>query len=271
MKTVYVMLLLLFSFTLSGQDAPAKPAQDTAELPSPETPIPETRTVQFSVFVWPEGGIVNDETTFSGVPRVFYDAPGGHSTMVPLYINRSTPMLTYTGPQPLILYDVERQWIPPPAEAPPGTPPTQQINRTPRVIVKFPDGLNRAMVIVFPSRREGTVLESVLLPYGTERVQPGMTRILNGTDRELALKFSAEDGEPLILRPGRPFDFKPADYSDDPYPRIFLYGLDESRRLRLMHTNRINFQEESSNFFIVIPEGVRRVRIKSLGSFVNGK
>jgi hypothetical protein len=256
---------------LFGQP-PAAPAPGGGEAPPPGTPPPEAaRTVQFSVFVWPEGGVMNEESHLFGPPRVFYDAPDGNMTLVPLYLNRSTPLLTYQGPQPLNLYDIDRAWIPPPEDAPPGTPPVIQITRTPRVVANFPEGLDRAMIIVFPGRRNGVVLQSILLPYGTENVRPGMSRILNGTDQELALRFSDQDENPLILRPGRPFDFRPGDYTQDPYPRIFIYGLDENRRLRLMHTNRINFQGENTNFFIVIPEGVRRVRIKSLGSFENGE
>ncbi len=270
MKTCSMSCLLLWTLSLQGQE----PANSTGQAPadaSPAMTIPEMRTVRFSVFVWPEGGISHGGSTFSGIPRVFYDAPDGNLTMVPLYINRSTPMLTYTGPQPLVLYDIDREWTSPPGDAPPGTAPSVLNKRIPRVLAEFPEDMDRAMVIVFPSRRDGTVLHSVLLAYGTENVRPGMSRILNGTDRELALKFSAEDGQALRLRPGRPFDFKPGDYTPDPYPRIFIYGLDEARRLRLMHTNRINFRDESSNFFIVIPEGVRRVRIKSLGSFEDPK
>jgi len=266
MKTCCAVCLSMMSFFLMGQPVPDKPEVTTTEV-TQDSPVPEERTVQFSVFVWSEGGLTNDQTTFSGVPRVFYDAPGGVPTRVPLYLNRSSPMFTYQGPQPLTLYDVERAWVDPPEDAPPDTQPTLQITRTSRVVAKFPEGLDRAMIILFPSRRQGRVFQSILLPYGTDKVRPGMSRILNGTDNELALKFSNNEDKVLMLKPGRPFDFTPGDYSQDIYPRIFLYGLDATGRLRLMHTNRINFGEESTNFFIVIPEGVRRVRIKSLGSF----
>ena len=226
--------------------------------------------IQFSVFLWSEGGILMQDSNITGIPRTFYTAPNGSPSIVRLYKNRSTPLLSYQGPQPLVLYDIQKVWTAPPEGSPPGTQPRVTENRIPKIKANIPEGLTRTMLVAFPDRRltDGT-MQTLVLPYETEKVKPGMTRILNGTDRILAVKFADNEDKVLKLKPQKALDFTPKDMTESDNPRIFIYGLDHKQRPRLLHTNRIHFKENTTNYFIVFPEGARRVRIKSLGSHEN--
>lgn len=223
--------------------------------------------VQFSVFVWSDGGIMRGNSELTGIPRTFYDAPNGAASLISLYKNRSTPLLPYQGPQPLVLYDIEKVRVDPPKHAPPGTKPTLVEKRIPKIRAEIPEGLDRAMLVVFPGRKEANgTLQTIVLPYDSNKVRPGMTRILNSTNQLLAVKFADNEEDMLKLNPKEALDFTPGEITNSKNPRIFIYGLDENQRPRLMHTNRINFKEDSTNYFIVFPEGTRRVRIKNLGA-----
>ncbi len=253
------MLVLPCSGLSQGSNS-AGEASEKNEMPL-EYPL-----IHFSIYVWAEGGITGEDTLTFGVPRIFYDTPDGRSSLVNLYPFRSTPLLPYKGPQPLVFFDISREWGLPP-DALPDQKPMMLETRIPKVIAEFPENLDRAMIVVFPSRRnkDGT-LQTMILPYETEDVRPGMVRIINGTNRQLAMKFDGNDSEIIRFKPNSSVDFNPAQLTSETFPRVFIYTADEQGRLRLLHTNKLRLIDGNSSLFVIFPDGPRRVRIKSLGN-----
>jgi len=228
------------------------------------TPEPPSR-VLFSVYTWSNQGILRKDSVPMGVPRIFYDAPVGMRS-VKLVKGASTPLYPYQGPQPLTLYDWVEVWTPPAEDAPPGTGPTVTRTRKPIVNARFAPGMDRVLVVMFLGQKnpDGT-LKSVVLPYHSEKLKPGMTRIFNGSDKRLALKFADTENGIFRLEPNSVFDFTPSEITSSEHPRIFLYDVTEEGKLRGLHTNRLFLKDKSVNMFLIYPEGIRRVRLQRLG------
>lgn len=246
-------------------------AQNAESTPVPTlipAPPPPPR-ILFSVYVWPSTGILSSDTTLVGIPPAYYDSPTGIQS-IPLRRNSSTPLLPYLGPQPLTIYAAETRSVPPPKDAPPGTLPTTTVVRKPFITASIPEGLQRAMLLVFPDRKnpDGSLM-TVVMPYESETLEPGMARIRNGTQRTLALQFDNANGKLLLLPPNEYKDFSPAALAESLYPRIYIYELGEGQELKLRHSSKLYFEEEKINFFLVYPKGKQRLRLLRLGGHVD--
>lgn len=241
---------------------PGNESNASGDMVEPVYPL-----IEFSVFVWSDMGIMSDSNEITGLPRLYYERPDGNTVQIRLNRNKSTALMPYQGPSPLLLFDFEGEYIQPPAGSPPGTQPIFNRKRIPKFKVEIPEELRRLMVIIFPGRRDTDgYMQTLVLPYDSEKLTAGMSRILNGTNRTLALKLEDNDRKILRINPNEMTDFNPRDYTDENYPRFFIYGVDEQQQLRLLHTNKFNIKEDRTSFYIIIPEGTRRVRVKKLGS-----
>lgn len=226
---------------------------------------PALLRVHFSVFVSAEQGILTEHSAIIGVPQVFYDSPTGVREL-PLKKQEATGLFPYEGPQSLVLYQAERIRVPPPEGSPVGTPPSLDYRKIPLAKVNLSKDLDRVIIILFPGQKnaDGTI-QSVAIPYDSNTLRPGMARIINGTDRLLALKFEEEGVKVFKLGPNSNFDFSPSDIGDSNYPRVYIFGL-IADQLRKLHTNRLYLKPGATNVFLVYPQGSRRVRIMPLGS-----
>ena len=206
-----------------------------------------------------------EDAEMKGLPRVFYASPSG-DRRVNLAHNQSTPLLPYRGELPLVLYRMQEVWEDPPADAPPGTPPTVTKVRTPVIQQDFPIDWKRVMILVFPNKRgpSGTML-SFALSYETDVVTKGMARIHNASDRTLVMQFDDAKDRPLRLDPNKHIDFDPSKLTENAYSRIFVYENrdrgGERREMSMVHTSKLFFQEDTSNLFFLYPKGKRRIRI----------
>lgn len=252
--------VLFFFFSLLLVRSPAQDQEETPPPPPTPTPPPGVN-IEFTVFVWPTEGILQSNSTIAPLPRLFYKTLAGHG-VVNLIRNGATPLMRYQGPLPLILYDISEEWTPPPPDAAPGTPPTQIKKIEPRIQVKFPPHWNRVVLLVFPDGKnpDGT-LKTLVLPYDSTKLKPGMARIYNATDRRLALQFKDVQEEPRRLDPFKVLDFNPKNLTGTQFARFFLYELAPEGKLQMVHTSRLFFQEDTTNFFLIHSQGPRRVRV----------
>ncbi|MCC5843846.1 MAG: hypothetical protein JJU05_06300 [Verrucomicrobia bacterium] len=263
MKSVFLTVLFLFMFRmLSAQEGSAPvPTPDSSPTPTP-APRPESPPVQveFSVFVWPTEGILMEDSRISALPRTFYRTAAGH-VPVRLTRNSTTPLYTYRGPSPLVLYDIEEIWTPPPEDAPPETEPTVELRPVPVIRANFPGSWTRVLLIVFPDRKadDGTLL-TIPLPYNLDRLRPGMARIHNGSDRTLLVEFP--DTEHLVtLEPFQPVDFNPRGLSGSGFTRVFVHQRNDRGDIEMVHTSRLFMDPETTNYFFLYPQGRRRIRL----------
>jgi hypothetical protein len=257
-------LIWLFFFTL-----PLFAQEEPEVLPTP-TPVPEAR-VQFSVFVWPKEGILMDDSQIEGLPRAFYTSPSG-PIPIRLTRNSSTPLLPYTGTLPLILYDIDEVWTDPPADAPPGTRPTVERKPIPITKVEFPPSWPRVMIILFLDKKaaDGTML-SLALPYELEALKPGMARIMNASAKPLVLQFDDAQDKPLALKPNQHLDFDPDNLTDHSFARVFVYAQNTQKEMEMVHTSKLFFQDDTTNYFFLYPQGRRRLRIMRIGGHTDGE
>jgi len=260
LNRTFLFLTGLLVCPLFSQEEP--PAPDVTPTPTP----PPVARVEFSVFVWPTEGILTEESVIPGIPRVFYQSPRGNRP-IRLARNTATPLLPYTGTLPLVLYDISEVWTDPPADAPPGTPQTRERIRKPVVRADFPVTWRRAMILVFPGKKnpDGTLV-SMALPYDLEKLKPGMARIYNSSDRPLVIQFQDADNRSLALEPFNVIDFTPANLTDKLFSRIFVYGRGgRNGDMQMVHTSKLFFEEDTTNYFFLYPQGKRRVRLLRLG------
>lgn len=263
MRFQWILILLIFPGLTAG-------AQEEQVTPTPTAlPTPPPRQILFSVFVWPSQGIMSSDTKVTGIPRAFYDAPTGPQSIV-LGRNKSTPLLPYQGPQPLRIYDAEYTLVAPPPDAPAGTLPIRQLVKKPFIVTNIPDGLERVMLLVIPERKaaDGSMM-TLVMPYESDSLKPGMARIQNGSNRTLVIQFETAEGKLLRLPPNQSVDFSPDKLAGSLYPRIYIYELGEGQDLKLRHSSKIYFEEEKTNFFLVYPKGEHRLRILRLGGHVD--
>jgi hypothetical protein len=99
------------------------------------------------------------------------------------------------------------------------------------------------------------------LPYELEALKPGMARIYNGSNRPLVLQFEDAENRMLTLEPFTVLDFKPKDLSDNQFSRIFIYGRGRKGDMEMVHTSKLFFEETTTNYFFLYPQGKRRIRI----------
>jgi hypothetical protein len=245
----------------------ASRAGDAEGTPMPDPPPPVR--ILFSVYLWPNTGILSTDTNLVGIPTAYYDSPEGVQS-IPLRRNSSTPLLPYQGPQPLTIFAAESRSIPPPDDAPPGTPPTTTVVKKPFITATIPDGLQRVMLLVFPERTnpDGSMM-TVVMPYESETLKPGMARIRNATRRTLVMQFDAADGKLLRLPPDEFIDVSPHEIADSLYPRIYVYELGQDGELKLRHSSKLHIEEEKTNFFLLYAKGRHRLRILRLGAHID--
>lgn len=265
--SIILLLLAQWSYGQTNQDARSTP-DPSAGMDDPELQEvpPAYNPIQFSVFVWPSNSIMLSGSELAGIPRLFYSAPDGGNRKIALSRNGNSPLYTYIGPQPLELYDVGYDEIPPPEDAEPGTPPRFDEKRIPRIRVEVPEEFRRVLLILIPGQKnpDGTLL-TIALPYNTETVRPGMARIYNSTDRDLVLQFKVDDEPLLKINSNKHVDFTPASLFDGNYVRVFGYSSDANGAPRRVHVSKMLVDQEQTNFFILYPQG-RRVRMLRLGS-----
>ena len=264
MKILSAFLLISLTpasvFAQSPTPAPTPtPTQTPEPQPTPEPPPPPVR-VEFSVFVWPTEGILLDDATIAPVPRAFFRTEQGH-VPVRLIRNAATPLYSYTGDLPLVLYDVEEVWTPPPPDAPPETEPTVELRPIPVIQASFPRHWRRVMLIVFPGRRseDGTLL-TLALPYDLEQLQPGMARIFNASPETLYLEFP-ETEHVLTLRANQPVDFHPRRLTETGFARVFVYRQNARGESEMVYTSRLFMDPETTNYFFLYPQRRNRIRI----------
>lgn len=249
-----ILLCLLVNYMVFAQEPVPEP-------PATPTPPPQAQ-VQFSVYVWPTQGILMGDAKIAGVPRVFYKSPDGKNQSIHLMRNTATPLMPYTGQLPLVLYDLEEVWTPVPENAPIGTLPTVKLVEKPKINVKFPIDWNRVMVIVFPDKKapDGTLM-NMALPYDQNVLKPGMARIYNGSDIPLVIDFEDADNKKLALQPFKVIDFNPANLTKNAYSRIFIYGAGHKGKIEMIHTSKLFFQPDTTNYFFLYSQGNGRIRI----------
>ncbi|GEM_PF-2182234 len=233
-----------------------------AEVQATPTPTPAPVVgVEFSVFVWPTEGILMEDSKIPGIPRVFYRSPRGPEPLR-LMRNTATPLHTYQGSVPLVFFDIKETWADAPEDAPPGTPQTRSREAIPIFKAEFSPQWKRVMIIVFPQKKnaDGTLL-TMTLPYDRAKLSPGMARIYNSTNRELSLQFEDAQDRVLKLQPNRILDFDPDKLTDESFSRIFIYGRGRKDRPEMLHTSKLFFQEDTTNYFLLYGQGERRIRI----------
>lgn len=256
--------LLALCFTALTFPLFAQEEEPSPEIPPTPTPPPNAR-VEFSVFVWPTEGILLEDSRIPSMPRTFYQSPTGNRPLR-LARNTATPLMPYTGPLPLELYDIDEKWTEPAQDAPPGTKATRERVRKPVVRADIPLTWRRAMILVFPDKKnpDGTLL-SMTLPYELDKLKQGMARIYNGSKRPLVIHFKDAENKSLSLEPFKVLDFKPANLTKNLYSRIFVYGRGTKGRIEMVHTSKLFFEEDTTNYFFLYPQGKRRIRLLRLG------
>ena len=65
----------------------------------------------------------------------------------------------------------------------------------------------------------------------------------------------------LSLPPYEAIDFNPENLTGAKFSRIFIYVRAKDGELEMVHTSKLFFQEETTNYFFLYPQGRRRVRI----------
>lgn len=258
MRQVLYFIFAL-SLTLTAQEP--SPTPIPTPVPTP-TPPPGVR-VQFSVFVWPTEGILLSDSVIEGLPRTFYEQEG-RAVPVRLLRNRSTPLLPYYGQLPLTLFDVSETITDPPPDAPPDTPPTVTREKVPVINARFPRSWDRVLLVVFPGRQaaDGTLL-TLALPYDQQALRPGMARIFNASEDALVLNFPETDQQ-VVLQPNAPVDFNPRNLTASGFARVFVYRNNGQGDLDMVHTSRLFFDPDTTNYFFIYPQGRRRFRLMRL-------
>lgn len=265
MKTTLISVFgLSLCFCIMAQEAATPPSAPPTPVP---TPVPARVQVQFSVFVWPTEGILLEDASIAPIPRTFYRTERGN-VPVRLIRNAATPLHAYSGELPLVLYDIEEIWTPPPEDAPPETEPTVAYRPIPVIRADFPRSWNRVLLIVFPDRKadDGTLL-TLPLPYDMERLRPGMARIYNGSAHTLVLEFPDTE-HMVILPPYTPLNFDPGTLSDSAFTRVFVYRRNERGDVDMVHTSRLFMDQETTNYYFLYPQGRRRIRLLRVAGHV---
>jgi hypothetical protein len=265
--TLYVISSLLV-LDLSGQSSPENGREsdepDTGEQ-TDEPVVIEDRRILFSVFVWPQQGILMGDSKLSGIPNVFYQSPTGVQPL-DLAFNASTELQPYQGPSPLVFFDLEEVIEEPPPDAPPGTGPQRIIKRNIRIETEIPEKTDRVKIIVFPGRyKEDGTLRTAAISLDSERLRPGNIRLYNGSSRELALQFESRTNPVVIMEPNSHKDFNTTDFSSNTHARIFVYGKYDNKP-RLFHTSKLYFTPGESNLLLLYPKSRRRFDVLNIGS-----
>ena len=86
-------------------------------------------------------------------------------------------------------------------------------------------------------------------------------RIHNASKRELVMQFEDSGSRPLLLKPDVHLDFNPSSLTENQYSRIFVYEKGDKGELKMVHTSKLFFNEDTTNLFFLYPKGKRRIRI----------
>ena len=268
MRTLLSCLFLLsFSQLLPAQTPRSTPSPDGTSSTEEVVEEPEFPLIGFAIYVWPTGGILTENDSLSVVPTSVYNSPDG-PRLIRMSQGRTTQLFPYQDEQPLVLYKYEVKEVAPPPEATPGTPPTlERSPTTPVIRATIPEDLTRALLVVFPNKRnrDGT-FQTLVVPYDQEVLRPGMGRVINGTGREMILSFKDSDVDPMPMKPGKPVDFVPPRIPGD---RGFAWvNVHEMYKGRLVktHASRLLFETNKANVFIASPRGSRRIEFVRIGA-----
>lgn len=222
---------------------------------------PQPANLHFAFFVWPQAGVLTDQSEIEGVPRIFYQTEDG-VRQVPLVRNSTTPLMPYRGPLPIEFFDVRRIEIPPPEDAPAGTPPTFEVRKYPVTSLNVPDNWRQVLFILFPGQRDRQGNIRVLpIRYDLERVRPNHIRIFNTTQQNMMLEA---EGELHMLSAQSNLDFRPGNAGDFSMFRGNFYGTNPDGSTRLMLTSRIISRPESSNLYLLYESG-RQLQLMRVG------
>jgi len=240
--------------------------QDTSGSPGAEGMELEQARLSFAVYQWPNEKILMGGARPPRIPQLFYDSPQGPRP-VRITPGRSTALMPYVGPSPLVLYTVEERWTDPPADAPEGTVPSMERVKKPAIRIDSGEGEDRIMIVVFPARKSSSGLyRTFVLPYDQPELSEKSVRFHNASDRLLALKFENTSSKMVKLVPRQSVDFELSGLKTEGTTRLFFYELDPEDNLVLSHTTRVSFRDESINFFLVYPKGRRHLDVLKLGS-----
>lgn len=239
-----------------------QPAHAQEEGENPENPEENWSKFHFAVYVWPVQGILTENSEVAGVPRIYYQSPEG-VRRVPTGRNVTSPLMFYHGPMPLELFDGRRVEVPPPEDAPPGTPPTQTFEKRTLAELEIPENWKQAMLILFPGQEdENGQLRILPIRYDLDVVRPDHVRIHNTTDVPMVLK--AEDQEHPLPANGV-LDFEPRNDGGHHAFRASFYSLSERGTTRLRYTTRIAIREGQNSLYLLYKKDSRRFRLQRIG------
>lgn len=225
-------------------------------------PPEELVDLYFAVYVWPATGLLTENTTLAGVPRIFYHSPDG-IRRVPAGRNVTSPLMLYRGPMPLELFDGKWVETPPPADAPPDTEPTRAFEKVPVANLEIPAEWKQALLVMFPGQTgpDGGIR---ILPirYDVDRVRPDFIRIHNTSDVSL---IAEAEGEVFTLPEKGIVNFQSKNRGGHHAFRISFYSLDDQGQPKLRYTTRIVDIEGRSNLYLLYQSDPRRFRLQRVG------
>jgi hypothetical protein len=258
----------IVSFLLAVGLRAQERANDFKPIPIPGPPIAEegqvVADVLFSVYVWPTEGILTTDSTVPSLPRTFFTGLQG---MERIYLNRggSSHVHHYRGPLPLELYDVEREWVAPPEDAPPEARPVLMERRIPILRATFPAEARRIVLIAFPHEKdpEGGMV-TFPMPVMNTTLRPGDVTLYNADKRPVAFSIN-DSNNPVLLKPYETLYLQKDSFATV-NPRVKIHRRDASGTTRLAASTRMYVDPEKANYFFLYPSGDRHMRLLRVGT-----
>jgi len=259
---VAYLFVLFFCIQLNAQTSGRNDDPSNQRNLENEEAIEDLANLHFAVYVWPETGILTENSQIAGIPRMYYNSPEGIKR-IPTARNVASPLMRYQGPMPLELFNGEWVEVPAPEGAPPGTEPTRTMRKTVLTRLNIPDSWTQAMLIVFPGQTDSNGNLRVLpIRYDLDRVQPNFVRLHNTTDVSMVVKVA---GEMYALPKKEVLNFQPKGRGGHHAFRVSFYSMNERGEPQLRYTTRMVDIEGRSNLYLLYKQDKRRFRLQRVG------
>lgn len=247
------LFCVLFSISIWAEETDPPQVQEEIGVETEETV-----RILFSIYFSYTPGIMTKDTKVQGIPTLVYRSPTGFRS-IQLYRNRSSEFYPYEGTLPIQFFAQHPDRVSPNAEQ--ATEP-----EFPVLEASFETRHDRVLIAVNSGNQdeEGRMQPSVI-SYAAEDLSPENIRIYNGTPTMLGLVFRDQPEREIPLPANGYQDLTPGEFTDSTYPRVHLLTNPPGEKRKMLYTGKLYLKENTTNIFMIAPQGKRRLRILNIG------